>query len=138
MEINVSITDKRAEVIGAPVIVCGNSDYTVKFTFDGEWSAHTNRTARFVFEQGGELRYSDVSFTGNTVTVPVLVNVREVCVGVFAGDLCTTSPACIPCERSIQCLTDIPADGSGVNAFAQLQNKVKELENQIAKLEGNG
>lgn len=102
MNISISITDKRATVLGAPVIVCGNSGYTVTFAFDDEWPAGA-KTARFVFVENGAVQHIDRVFDGNTVDVPVLFNIREVQVGVFAGDLQTTTPGRIPCEKSIRC-----------------------------------
>lgn len=110
MVIYVNVKDKRASVIGAPVIVCGNSGYTVEFTFDDEWAGLRVKTARFVYVQAGEVKYQDVVFEGATAVVPVLANVFEVRVGVFAGDLQTSTPAVIPCERSIRCGTGSPAD----------------------------
>lgn len=82
-------------------IVCGNSDYSLKFTFDSEWNAHTTKTARFVYNG----KYIDQEFTGNECVVPVITGADRVEVGVFAGSLTTTTPASIPCERSILCLT---------------------------------
>ena len=82
-------------------IVCGNSDYSLKFTFDSEWDSHTTKTARFVWNG----KYYDQVFTGDECVVPVITNANRVDVGVFAGSLTTTTPAIIPCERSIICLT---------------------------------
>lgn len=110
MVINIVVADKRATLTGAPVIVCGNSDYSVNFTFDEEWNAAVVKTARFVYVQDGAVKYEDVVFQGNTVAVPVLFNTREVCVGVFAENLRTTTPAKIPCDYSIRCGTAAPAD----------------------------
>ena len=83
-------------------IVCGNSDYSLKFIFDSEWSAHATKTARFIWRD----MYFDVIFTGDECSVPVINDTDEVTVGVYAGDLATTTPAVIPCERSILCGTN--------------------------------
>ena len=80
-------------------IVCGNSGYQIQFAFDSEWNAYSKKTARFIWN--GE--YTDVDFTGNTCAVPVLHNITELTVGVYAGDLSTTTPAVIDCYRSILC-----------------------------------
>ena len=109
-DIQISITDKRPQVIGAPVIVCGNSDYTLSFSFDGDWSATGAKTARFVYVQDGEVKYQDVAFTGTTAKVPTLFNIKEVRVGVYAGNLQTSTPVVIPCECSIRCGTAAPSD----------------------------
>ena len=110
MLIEINIKEKRAQVLGSPVIVCGNTDNIVEFTFDEEWAAFQTRTARFVYIQGGAVKYTDVVFTGDTVAVPSLSDTKEVRVGVFAGDLHTTTPARIPCELSILCGTGSPAE----------------------------
>ena len=80
-------------------IVCGNSDYKIKFAFDEEWSEHTKKTARFIW--GGT--HKDVEFEGAECTVPIIKNADEVEVGVYAGDLETTTSAFIPCKKSILC-----------------------------------
>ena len=85
-------------------IVCGNSDYQVQFTFDGEWDGYTQKTARFIWN--GE--YFDVDFTGNTCTVPIIMNAHLVTVGVYAGQLSTTTAAVIGCKPSIICGSDTP------------------------------
>lgn len=110
MNIKIQIAKKHATVVDTPVIVCGNRGYSVEFIFDSEWDAAAAKTARFVYLRKGAVQYKDVVFTGNTVSVPVLSNIKEVHVGVFAGDLRTTTPARIPCERSIRCGTGAPAD----------------------------
>lgn len=101
--IKVFIRERRAQVEGAPVIVCGNSDYTITFDFDSDWSQTGPKTARFVYVKGGEVLHEDKVFQSKTVAVPVLSDVSFVDVGVFAGDLCTTTPARIRCKKSILC-----------------------------------
>ena len=103
--LHITVLDKKAiyrERDGD--IVCGNSDYAIEFTFDSDWEGQTTKTARFSY--GG--RYQDVVFVGNTVSVPILKNATSVKVGVFAGNLSTTSPATIPCVKSILCDDDVP------------------------------
>ena len=109
MAIQISVTNKIAAVKGTPVIVCGNSDYSVQFAFDGEWGAGTYKTARFVYIQDGEVKHQDVDFTGDTVNVPALYNTREVRVGVFEGEIHTSTPAVIPCKPSVICGSGAPA-----------------------------
>lgn len=120
--IKIQVIDKKATVIGTPVIVCGNSDYTATFTFDDEWSLTGPKTARFVYVKDGKVQHEDVAFSGNVVAVPVLENVDSVDVGVFAGNLCTTTPARVPCRRSILC-------GSGAK-----QDPTPDVYDQIMKL----
>lgn len=111
MNFRVEIKNKEATVLGAGYIVCGNSDYSITFAFDSEWAELPVKTARFVYARGGKVEYQDVVFEGSTVDVPVLRNIDEVYVGVFAGDLHTTTPARILCKKSILC-----GDGSAPSA----------------------
>jgi hypothetical protein len=103
MEIQVNVINKRATVVGTPTIVCGNKDYTVRFIFDDEWASEQQKTARFVYTKGNEIEHVDVELDGAAVPVPVLADINEVRVGVFAGDKLTSMAATIPCERSIRC-----------------------------------
>ena len=125
MDIKISIANKRPTVIGTPVIVCGNSDYTITFTFDSEWSTAAQKTARFVYVKAGTIKFQDVNFTGSTVAVPVLSGTTEVQVGVYAGDLRTTTPARIPCEYSILCPDAMEQFGT-VDAV-KLQDQIGDL-----------
>lgn len=102
-KIFIVIKNKRAKVIGLPIIVCGNADYTVEFDFDEEWDEVTEKTARFVFNQKGGTNFKDVDFTGNTVAVPVLENIKSVAIGVYSGKRLSSTAVEIPCELSIRC-----------------------------------
>ena len=87
-------------------IVCGNSDYQIKFSFDAEWNEYTTKTARFIW--GGH--YTDVDFTGDSCDVPTIYDTAEVEVGVYAGDLKTTTSARIDCQKSILCKGGTPSE----------------------------
>ena len=108
--IKVVINGKKALVEGCPVIICGNSDYVMTFAFDDDWSAVDVKTARFVYVKDGEVKHEDKVFSGDSVAVPILSNVAFVKVGVFAGDLCTTTPAKVLCDASILCGSGAPQD----------------------------
>ena len=103
-------------------IVCGNSDYQVKFAFDSEWDAHSLKTARFIRDGGA---YEDKVFTGNVCPVPILKNTISVSVGVFAGNLSTTTPAVIGCRKSILCDEGVPEDPPE-DVYTQLLEKIDE------------
>lgn len=120
MEIHIDIAKKVARVIGTPIIVCGNSGYTVRFTYDDEWLDKAALTARFVWVHNGETYFKEVPFTGSTVAVPVLEDVTVVQVGVYAGDLQTTTPARIPCMRSILCGGGKPHADPAEDVYNQL------------------
>ena len=88
---------------GGP-IVCDNTGYTIKFIFSDEWSAHTQKTARFVWGGG----FVDVTFSGDECPVPPVTGAQLLRVGVYAGDVKTTTDAVIPCLPSIKSSNDSP------------------------------
>lgn len=126
--INIIVENKRATVVGSPVIVCGNSDYTVTFQLDNEWSLTGPKTARFVYVKQGEVMHEDRVFEGNTVAVPVLSDVAFVNVGVFAGDLCTTTPARVNCHPSILC-----GSGAVQEPTPDVYSQIMALFNEMAE-----
>lgn len=95
--INITVREKIAHTISDTCIVCGNSDYVAIFDFDAEWDAYATKTARFIW--GGT--FTDVPFTGNECPVPVIPDAVSVLVGVYAGDLHTTTAAAVEVRRSI-------------------------------------
>lgn len=126
MEIHIDIAKKMARVIGTPIIVCGNSGYTVRFTYDDEWLDKAVLTARFVWVHNGETHFKEVPFTGSTVAVPILEDVTVVQVGVYAGDLQTTTPARIPCVRSILCGGGKPHADPAKDVYNQLIQLIED------------
>ena len=126
-EIRVSVRNKIAQALDDPEIVCGNSDYTVTFDFDAEWDAYEAKTARFVYLENGIPRRQDLIFTGNSVQIPAVYNTCELLIGVYAGDIRTTTAAEIPC---LPCITDgqpyhpDPPD----DVYAQLLELLEEID----------
>ena len=100
-EIKVVVADKIATVSGTPLIICDNSDYTIKFTFDTEWANEDSKIARFSFLKNGLNRYIDVPIENDACNVPILSNIEAVAVGAYAGNLRTTTGAEIRCKKSI-------------------------------------
>lgn len=99
--LHISVINKMATYTKRDgVIVCGNSDYQVEFAFDSEWDAHEEKTARFIWNGS----HKDVKFTGSICPVPVVTKAQELLVGVYAGELETTTAAAIPCLWSILCV----------------------------------
>lgn len=95
--INITVREKIAHTISDTCIVCGNSDYVAVFDFDAEWDAYATKTARFIW--GGT--FTDVPFTGSECPVPVIPDAVSVLVGVYAGELHTTTAAAVEVRRSI-------------------------------------
>ena len=129
-EIYVTVTNKKAQVQGNPIIVNGNSDYTVEFTFDSEWDDYEEKTAEFKYYRDGKLLYDEVVFSGNTVSIPILRDIDQVEIGVYAGNLHTSTGAHIPCTRSI-------TDGDAVHD-PPTPDVYNQLMEYLAGLQGGG
>ena len=98
--LNVNVSDKVATYRQRDgVIVCGNSDYQIKFVFDSDWDDNPQKTARFIWNG----QYVDVDFEGDVCLVPIIHNTTSVSIGVYSGELSTTTPAVIECKKSILC-----------------------------------
>lgn len=123
MDINISVKNKTAEA-QEQEIVCGNSDYTVNFALDGEWDEYETKTMRVDFLNG---THRDVIFTGNTCEMPVVRDRRRIAIGLYAGDIHTTTPAFIRCRK---CITDM----SGLqpepeeNVYDQLMERFNAID----------
>lgn len=98
-DLNITVKDKIANFTTRDgFIVCGNSDYRIKFTFDSEWVGLTKK-ARFIWKE----QYEDVTIDENNyASVPVLSNTKQVIVGVYADNISTTAVT-IPCVLSVLC-----------------------------------
>ena len=119
--INISVQNKIAAADGT-VYICGNSDYLVEFDFDREWDAFEHKTARFIHGT----TYTDQVFSGNFCPVPVLYNVTSFRLGVFAGELSTTTPATVYAKKSILCGSGIPADPP-ISVYSQIMALLNDL-----------
>lgn len=104
--INVSIKNKIAVQTDNALYICGNSDFVVEFDFDAEWDGYDTKTARFILDNA---TYYDVVFQGNQCPVPIISNTYGIYVGVYAGNLQTTTPAHISAKKSILCSGGSPA-----------------------------
>lgn len=121
--IQINIKDKVASLVSnTDYIVSHNSDYVFEFTFDAEWSEYATKTARI--ESGGE--YVDVPFVGNMCTVPILGKGSLVRVGVFAGELHTTTAATIKLVPSVLTDNGTPMPPSP-DVYSQIIRKLDEI-----------
>lgn len=124
----VTIKDKIAEYMSSEKMICYNSDYILQFTFDAEWDSYTQKTAqiRYFSTNKGWVKH-DIIFTGMECNVPVIPNANVVYVGVYAGDIRTTTEAEISCRPSV-----LSYDGAPVNppddVYNQIMQKLNELE----------
>ena len=121
-EINIMIKNKIATKSNNVTYICDNSDYVINFDFDDEWDAYDTKTARFAY--GGQ--YTDIIFVGNQCNVPVITNTYAFHIGVFAGDLHTTTPVRVPCRKSILSSASIHVDPTP-DVYDQLMELIKGL-----------
>ncbi len=117
--ISISVKNKIAVQTNRTLYVCGNSDYTALFDLDAEWNAFEIKTARFCYNG----HYSDVIFTGNECEIPVIADTNEFEISLFAGNLHTTTPAMVLCERSILSTSGTPTNPSP-DVYHQLIEKI--------------
>lgn len=115
-EIGITVTDRiaRPDVRDAWA-VCGNSDYTITWTLDDEWSAAHIRTAVFAWRDRHTNHSVPVIFEGTSCPMPAIPDALVCAVGLWAsvdsGEdhiLRTTSPAMITMRRSSTADTDRP------------------------------
>ena len=123
--LQMSVENKRITFDrGSESIVCGNSDYQIEFAFDAEWNAYSKKIARFVWCG----QYFDVEFTGNVCKVPVILSAENVLVGVYAGELCTTTAAIVDCVKCILSGGEAPNPGTGENYTTEAQLAAQEAK----------
>lgn len=120
-EIKIKVRDKCAE--GDGVIICNNSDYTVVWDLDEEWTPYDTKTMRVNLADGS---YQDVVFTGNTAALPVLTASGWVSVGLYAVDLHTSRAARLLALSSVLTPGGSPA-APAEDVYAQIMAKLNEL-----------
>lgn len=131
-EISITIRDKIAKnsAQNETEYICNNSDFVVIFDFDEEWSKYETKTARFRWEGS----YADVVFTGNRCNIPVIQDTYHIYVGVFAGDLWTTTPAHISAKKSILCGIGSPTPPDN-DVYAQIIEALDVVKQEIVDIE---
>ena len=132
-EIRLRVRNKITEAEGKPVIVCGNSDFTLYFDLDAEWAPFREKTVRFFWydNRRGRPLHTDVLFAGNAVTVPVLRDTNEVTVGLYAGGLHAAVPVRIPCAEAVTDGADI-TEPLPPPLYTQLRSYLRELAEETA------
>ena len=120
-EIKIKIRDKRAG--GTGTVICGNSDYTVVWDLDDEWTPYGTKTMRVNLADG---TYQDVVFSGDTAALPVLSTPGWASVGLYAGDLHTSRAADLWVLPSVTTPGGAPADPAE-DVYDQLTEKLNRL-----------
>lgn len=121
-DINITVAHKVA-VSDTQSIVCDNSDYTVHWALDEEWSAYDTKTMRTIYMDG---TYTDRVFSGDTIELPVCTVPGAVQIGLFAGDIRTSRVAILRALPSVRSAAGAPADPTP-DVYDQLMEIIKGL-----------
>ncbi len=117
--IKVTVRDLIASQTCRTVYVCGNSEFVIEFDFDDEWKDRFTKTARFKWNG----QPHDVVFDGNRCPVPVISDAFSFTVGVFAGNLRTTTDAYVSAKKGALCGGGLPHDPPP-DVYAQIMEKL--------------
>ena len=120
-EIKIKIRDKRAG--GTGTVIGGNSDYTVAWDLDQEWTPYDTKTMRVNLADG---TYQDVVFAGDTAALPALSTPGWASVGLYAGDLHTSRAADLRVLPSVTTPSGAPANPAP-DVYDQLMELIKGL-----------
>lgn len=123
-DINITVAHKVA-VSDTQSIVCDNSDYTVHWTLDDEWSVYDTKTMRTIYMDG---TFKDTVFSGDTIALPVCTVPGVVQIGLFAGDIRTSRVAILRALPSVRSAAGAPADPTP-DVYDQLMERMAQLEN---------
>lgn len=122
-QIHISVKGKIATVSEMDFeLVGGNSDYKVVFDFDEDWDKHEVKTALFVY---GNTPVEKV-FSGNVCEGVAVYGATMLLIGVYSGDIATTTPACISGIR--QSIKDV-AENAHESPTEDVYNQLIEMIN---------
>lgn len=122
-DINITVAHKVA-VSDTQSIVCDNSDYTVRWTLDDDWSAYDTKTMRTIYMDG---TFEDKVFSGDTIELPVCTVPGAVQIGLFAGDIRASRVAILRALPSVRSAAGAPADPTE-SVYDQLMERMAQLE----------
>lgn len=121
-DINITVAHKVA-VSDTQSIVCDNSDYTVHWALDEEWSAYDTKTMRTIYMDG---TFADKVFSGDTIELPVCTVPGAVQIGLFAGNIRTSRVAILRALPSVRSAAGAPADPTP-DVYDQLMELIKGM-----------
>lgn len=121
-DINITVAHKVA-VSDTTTIVCDNSDYTVHWTLDEDWSAYDTKTMRTIYMDG---TFTDKVFSGAEVELPVCTVPGAVQIGLFAGNLRTSRVAILRALPSVRSAAGAPEDPTP-DVYDQLMELIKGM-----------
>lgn len=128
-EILIDIRNKTPAVVGeCRSIVADNTDYTIHFTFDDDWTS-LSKTVLFVLSDG--YAFAPVETENNFVTVPKIVTDKQIAylfVGVRQGDVMTTRPCPIVVQESISTKIKDDAVQPDPSMWEDVISRIEKLE----------
>lgn len=128
--LHITVKDKIATYTQRDgAVVCGNTDYQIAFSFDSEWDAYSEKTARFIWNG----KHFDQKFTGATCPMPAIKNATSCSVGVYVEDLSTTTPATIECRMSVLCQSTTPLPEGDAIYASQAQRAAEEANRSASE-----
>lgn len=117
----------------AKSIITWNTGYVINFDFDEEWG-HT-KTLRVVNDKGKIVQ--DIVFEGNSVELPKIADTGSIGIGVFSGDLKSTTKLTLACRKSI-----LEDDGTPLppaeDVYNQVMGILENKANESTTLAGYG
>ena len=128
-EIHIAVENGVASQRDTAVYICGSGDFTAVFAFEAGWPVEDLKTARFQTES----TYQDVLFRGNACPVPVFTNARKLEVGVYCGNLRTTTPARIAIREGIRSAWGPPEDPAP-SLYDQILEAVGETDLRLEEV----
>ena len=130
-DITIRVRNRIAEAVGSPEIICGNSDYIAVFDFDAEWDAYPVKTMRIVRKDMDSEKYlcTDVLFEGSRAVIPPVYRTAQILLGVYAGDIRTSTPVRIPCCSAGTMRQDIHPQPDA-DVYAQLLALMNRLQTE--------
>ena len=128
-EIHIAVENGVASQRDTAVYICGSGDFTAVFAFETGWPVEDLKTARFQTES----TYQDVLFRGNACPVPVFTNARKLEVGVYCGNLRTTTPARIAIREGIRSAWGPPEDPAP-SLYDQILEAVGETDLRLEEV----
>lgn len=128
--IAISVQNKIAVQTDSTAYVCGNGDYSIQFSFDSAWDEFPVKTARFQ----GDGSFTDVLFRGDVCPVPALDHIRKLEVGVYAGNIQTTTPAKVFVKAGIRSVWGSPDDPQP-SVYDQIMDAFRDTGLTLRQLE---
>ena len=134
MIVKIKVRSRNAAVVENGIITAYNTGDTIEFDFDEEWqpeSVTATRTARFSYK-GIEL---DIPFNGNVCPLPGFSKPGNVYVGVYWGDVKSTTRARLIYAPSILSASGMPEDPTAdtyARIISLLDGKLNEEQLQDA------